>query len=1514
MARNRLLVVTNKTVIAVRPSNGSEVWRGPVLGAQAPIMEFDLSADDLEEREEGAEEKEEADLDSRTAALAGPRVRLHAPDKHVYLFYEQSVLILDVRQGAPVSPPPPPRKPLAQRKAEWQAAVDEGRAGKAGAAFDFVHPPLWSTQLADKQRLPSPVLPRFDEVSEALVLETNTPGEPRLIIAGFNGGLYAWDANMRPMWQYYLERDGAARPAGFKPKRIGKYDAPHDDETLTAFRRLLVLEEEHMLVGMDDDSSIHCLFLGKNAEGSTKRKWTVKVEDMGLTDAFLDKLAYLPGRGQLLVATEEGSVAGLLATDGGLTFSVQQSLLRGQTTSCTLVPHAPGTTVQRALRQPRPAHVHTLTEADDATCPWDSSQPAQGYELFASVVLSSDIFGAVMTLEILGPAGSANVAPVQAKDIANPLVGAAVPGGSPPTGEPGAVQQIGMLQAVPQWLGKSRSAEYSEKCILSVPDAGMVIVGKDRGEIEAWNITSGAQADAKAVNGPKASAFLRWQKFAMDYAHIAAPWELAVDGPVAAPVAVTQPPPAATGSGAAAGGSDDDDDEEEEEGGGGRSARKAKAQIEDLSDFDVAVGVVAPKAGLVLTLHGSMHVRAWTAATGQLAWVRHFGDDDTLAPYKDNFHAVVFTPTGSEQELCAFNMELDEVPYLVIVDTRSGQMVQATALTSKPETAHCAQSLHYLQDRGCLVVSYELDVPEMEEIDDEDEAEREARQDEFNRKPVVLFTVQAPGSGSAAAGAGAGGLGSLSPEELKKGRLPKGNPAADPAIIHRLLLEKHGVGAGVVLDTTSGMAIIPSYDSAVTGLSISEGAVAWQYMYSLAAQRAYPHPEHKIFSWSSTHFIPEQGRLLGLLSGSAKYDAPPESRAETMSDGALLVCLDVKTGFETGRVMLDVPASNVEIASSDSLIAVVQAGVGVSLRRASNLQLLHEYPYEFSGVPALMAFVQANKAFCCDFGGSIIEKGGPVKPGQGAAGTLPRHLLILGTGGEAVSLDVAGYLGPLHASPQVDLAELTLEPPGLKQTLGVVMPTVQMYIALVLLVVDFLQMVAFAFSDAAKVPPGQEDAQSTLSSVQGFGLDITVGFSEVFITVVVFVLLFLITISFSERIEAWAFVNKESTNAQLAWQGMTFLAKLMTSILLIPITRVLVTAFDCTEVGGKLTWDGEPGQGVVCYEGSHMVLAILGGVTLLLYFPLVVRLILVGNDLSGVELDLVRFWDWSGDDRSDPPREHFLSERNSYYGPVQAFVKLLASILSVLLGAQQAVAATLLVVLLGVGLLITSLVSPRYYYASASKLRTALDAGVLWTYVCSFVATAVIQGGADVSNAGLNAFLTYLPAVILLIVPAVLFWQWQRPDLCTCLKAVIPGANMFQFQPKAYSIDAPSDALAPGVGDAASAAQHYASASVAPEDVEMAMVTHGMPRAEMWTTKTLMKGSMRVVGQAEVEALMSHDDAADSDDDSDDDGGDDASEDSTSEGSTSDDGASTSQDGKEGAVASDGDMGSDSDW
>lgn len=319
-----------------------------------------------------------------------------------------------------------------------------------------------------------------------------------------------------------------------------------------------------------------------------------------------------------------------------------------------------------------------------------------------------------------------------------------------------------------------------------------------------------------------------------------------------------------------------------------------------------------------------------------------------------------------------------------------------------------------------------------------------------------------------------------------------------------------------------------------------------------------------------------------------------------------------------------------------------------------------------------------------------------------------------------------------------------------------------------LLVLDFLQMLAFSFSRAT--PPSLEGTKESLQALQQWG---TFDYSDVFLSTVVLILCGVAAFAAQERVETGAFTHPHSPVWKVLWLVMSYGLKILTLSALVPLLRVLVEAGDCTFTEAGATWDMELNgeSGLACFGSRHLPYLLAAAVLVVVYVPLSMRFLRVNGNLAAIDARLNPF-DWSGDRLPPPAKVHVLSLADRRFWMASLVGKVALTVVSVFLQTRL-VPAAILMTLAGAALALVGILWPPYFSAAGNKARTALDFGALWMYVAAvaaaFNASADGSSSFAAGSAG-DTMLSVIPACMLLVLP--LGWLAHTP--CRrCLRPLV---------------------------------------------------------------------------------------------------------------------------------------------
>ena len=317
-----------------------------------------------------------------------------------------------------------------------------------------------------------------------------------------------------------------------------------------------------------------------------------------------------------------------------------------------------------------------------------------------------------------------------------------------------------------------------------------------------------------------------------------------------------------------------------------------------------------------------------------------------------------------------------------------------------------------------------------------------------------------------------------------------------------------------------------------------------------------------------------------------------------------------------------------------------------------------------------------------------------------------------------------------------------------------------------LLFIEVMQLVSFGF--VTPIPWNSELLVEIIAAFQTLlfnfpNVDYVLELAAAGVAVLLFLFIFLS----QERLERAKFMKTSSPRRddwlQYAWILVSASIKLFSRPAFLPLMRVLVKTASCQ----AMNVEAEAIQTDTCYQGVHLIYIGAAALFVLLYLPLVTRLGLVLGELDNVEVKRNVF-DWS-EDRLEPKVGHPLSytvHATKYFG-LTLFAKTVLLVVTVMIAPNSEAIVTpdqlLFVswVLIAVGVAITPVtyLYPPYFSDRACAIRSALDIGVAWTYVCSLVAVLIAERG-DVNQTAV----WYLAAGItpLMLISYFVYMAWAR--------------------------------------------------------------------------------------------------------------------------------------------------------
>ena len=1281
------------------------------------------------------------------------------------------------------------------------------------------------------------------KVGDIILVPGVTAKDDLIVVSGGTAGLYAVRPTGRPAWCYYPLWGGSSpeqRPeitAARQRRAEEDVDEVYPHQGLQNFQVATVPGGGRYLVGAQDTRSIMCLNpdtgqelwsveVCKAIDPGNSSRLQAQLKHQKLEESsqelcpFFGALQVLPSHGIVIYMSEVGSFGLWRIATGEHIMSVCSGLMRRAIDFFSLVTleHAPGTYATEWKSIP-------LSSRTGGMPCWNSGEVTQR-ELCATLCLRDSTDQTLMGLELLLPdvQDDDDDDDDSDSDIEINLMSTAW--------KPDLIYARRDSEGVPyvlcpRWQARGRNSSVHSDSIVGTPEGGLII-GKDKGDIEVWNVTRASARWAKRQTGGDArrAQLVRWDSTPAEYdaAKVEARKQAAqgasttgngsifIHSAAGASSSTAKAAPLAAGAG---------------QGAAAHQRRKNKSEQADLSDFDIYTVMHLPTLRSIISWHGDGFVRRWDECTGQLLAAEQLPGDNASTKHKP-----VLVHVSKDAPVLVYCMAVKFVACLVAVRAVELDMVFCIPLLPGYEEPPnlSLQTINWDDQAGLsAVLGLKLDAagtddaePGLVDVAAESGHPPEQVQlwgrsvrrsrDEMEKirevPPRVLLQVAISAQQMRAAVQRRQSLQECGPPRVNAhstGQQLHGDISASGTAVESIAniplaasvstqgtdcsTEEGCEGAGFISHGTSehivkrtlmvkahfwlqdsivvqqGRVILGVTNSTIFSMHAHEGAVQWSWhiaedkdAVSLAANclncHAFGVSDCELTvqvlrgSDSADVFYAECSLLVKQTQEVDGLAAPKAaSGAGDMSDTHfVLMAVDALSRRVLGACCVRKSNTKTFVASNGSVVVVTEAGVGVSLLHPRTLLPMTEHPYEFSGRPQHVRMVFNSGAL----------------PG---AGELPSHLMVFGADGQLVGMPVGSFLGPLHLSPQIDLSELLLVPEGIMRQIGGIMFYVGLALALVLVLVDFVQMASFAFATAT--PPSLQGTASTLRQFQALGmLGVSVDFKSVFWGVAGVLVVFFALTGISEHVEEFVFRRKEDSRIGLLWTALTVVVQLMTSVAVIPLTRVLVGVFDClpNDSGAEVMWNAVAPERVRCFSGEHVPYVVVGSLLLLVYFPLTLRLLMVRNDLSRIELDLAAPWDCSGDDRSAPQRLHVLSKTASIFGVCQAVAKLLAGVIYVLFGARFPGWSAGAVVVLGVLVLCAGVFSPPYHYNMMNRMRTALDAGVLWTYVVAAVAVFVLRSDeGDVATGGVtDLVLSFLPAGILLVIPLVYALQWQR--------------------------------------------------------------------------------------------------------------------------------------------------------
>lgn len=356
----------------------------------------------------------------------------------------------------------------------------------------------------------------------------------------------------------------------------------------------------------------------------------------------------------------------------------------------------------------------------------------------------------------------------------------------------------------------------------------------------------------------------------------------------------------------------------------------------------------------------------------------------------------------------------------------------------------------------------------------------------------------------------------------------------------------------------------------------------------------------------------------------------------------------------------------------------------------------------------------------------------------------PYTIFCGGSEGEVLSIDVRRRL-KWHGTEVIH--NLHKEKEQLDRFLAEYNPVIDFWISLAVILIDFFQMTAFAFQ-GPPAPSQFKSTQQALEGVQFFGTDIDYG--VVFIICCIVVGLFTIAFFVQERVEKRFFLHPESTGWKIGWLLMTIGTRVVATSAFLPIMKILAEAGDCDFA--TMTWEAV--EGAECLSGQHTVYLLTSLLLVLIYAPLCVRFFRVGGKLNAIEASW-NMWDWSRDDTETRRRLHVLSFKDNSYLMFTVLIKAMLTGSSVYLTNQEkyGVVVGVFKVVCGILMLCVGIYIKPFFEAPANRLRSTLDAGLLWTYICGCIAViwTETENMSEKEKEDRSTVLSLLPALTLIV-------------------------------------------------------------------------------------------------------------------------------------------------------------------
>ena len=302
-------------------------------------------------------------------------------------------------------------------------------------------------------------------------------------------------------------------------------------------------------------------------------------------------------------------------------------------------------------------------------------------------------------------------------------------------------------------------------------------------------------------------------------------------------------------------------------------------------------------------------------------------------------------------------------------------------------------------------------------------------------------------------------------------------------------------------------------------------------------------------------------------------------------------------------------------------------------------------------------------------------------------------------------------------------------------------------------VVTALQIASFCVTPvtAPHLPPELQGAFSVAKDLGFTRISMSVPFELVYYTTVGAAVLFIVTMLLvQERLETASFLRPEAM-IKYCWLGAKLTVELSSTLLFVSIFRTLLRGLDCTyvdtgdgrqvfsmdAVAGVSNVSTEGGSssgslsdtisavvvGLECWSLEHtLAYALPSSVCLVAHVCLSVRLLWAGSDLSALEVEATRPFDWSGDSRKPQPRVHPLSFRSPYFGVATVLSKAVVATAEVLFTHYALLYATALLATTVAMLLVTWTHRP-YHSDTSNRVQLAVQLAVVSCAGAQLIAT-----------------------------------------------------------------------------------------------------------------------------------------------------------------------------------------------